>query len=82
MESEPKQFELLRRFQDKAGCEYTQHQAAKAWAELREYLTIKQRRNLGIDWSHITADRSNLPREQLDATCEEIRQDWREKMSL
>jgi len=72
-----KRLELLRRYQDNAGCRYPgpQRKARKVWRKLRKYLTESQRIRLVAEASHV---RIGEGRGGLDYECEKIREAWAE----
>lgn len=77
----PKQFQILREFQDAAGCHRTQHKAYKAYQKLREYLTEEERYDIRDGWLHTISDVStDPPRDMVDAECEKIREHWMDRL--
>lgn len=64
---------LLRRFNAKARCSYTQRAAGRLWRELKPDLSELDQFNLSIAWEHFRLGESAR---ELDGLCKEIAERW------
>ena len=61
--------QVLKQFQAKAGCRYTQQNAQRLWNQLKPQLNRRERGFLSIAWNHALRDEG---REELDNICDAI----------
>ena len=66
--------DLLKRFNAKARCIYTQRLAERLWRELKPDLSKADQFNLSIAWEHFRLGESAR---ELDGLCKEIAERWR-----